>query len=245
MRGHLSPHLILLLILRPIKINKVAYFEVHIHRHILRTCTLTEFHSCQIFSPQQGLTSLMRSHKTRSARDRSIPHSWQMWVSTKSSISQLTFFYFIMFKVNNSSQQRIVVSRNSSCPAVSSTMFPPTWASCGYCDVTFVSPFINLRHPRNFKSHTSRRGTLYKYTYIYTHKMTPGGWRHVYVALVMGSGSKSGTRKCVVCGRSYFDYIMHSREYISCEHLAGNSRLFVEKWRKTVCSSSTRAFLTA
>ena len=54
----------------------------------------------------------MRSHKTRGTRDRSISHSLQRWVSTKSSISQLTFFYFIiMFKVNNStSQQELLLS---------------------------------------------------------------------------------------------------------------------------------------
>ena len=39
----------------------------------------------------------MRSHKTRSTRDRSIPHSLQKGVPTKSSISQLTFFYFIIY----------------------------------------------------------------------------------------------------------------------------------------------------
>ena len=40
------------------------------------------------------LTSSMRSHKTRSTRDRSIPRSLQRRVSTNSSISQLTFFNF-------------------------------------------------------------------------------------------------------------------------------------------------------
>ena len=34
------------------------------------------------------------SHKNRSTRDRSIPRSLKTWVSTKSSISQLTFFNF-------------------------------------------------------------------------------------------------------------------------------------------------------
>ena len=38
----------------------------------------------------------MRSHKTRSTRDRSIPRSSQKGVSTKSSISQLTFLNFII-----------------------------------------------------------------------------------------------------------------------------------------------------
>ena len=42
-------------------------------------------------------------------------------------------------------------------------MFPPTYISCEYCCVTFVSLFINLHHPRDFTSHTSRRGTLYYY----------------------------------------------------------------------------------
>ena len=32
-----------------------------------------------------------------------------------------------------------------------------------YCCVTFVSIFINLRHPWDFTSHPSRRGTLYYY----------------------------------------------------------------------------------
>ena len=41
------------------------------------------------------------------------------------------------------------------------SMFPPTYISCDYCCVTFVSLFINLRHSRDFTSHTSRRGTLY------------------------------------------------------------------------------------
>ena len=42
-------------------------------------------------------------------------------------------------------------------------MFPSTYVSCDYCCITFVSPFINLRHRRDFTSHTSRRGTLYIY----------------------------------------------------------------------------------
>ena len=40
-------------------------------------------------APQQGLTFLMRSHKNRSTRGRSIPRSLQ-----RPSISQLTFFHF-------------------------------------------------------------------------------------------------------------------------------------------------------
>ena len=44
------------------------------------------------------------------------------------------------------------------------SMFPPTYVSCDYCCVTFVSLFMNLRHPRDFTSHTSWRGTLYVYT---------------------------------------------------------------------------------
>ena len=39
----------------------------------------------------------MRSHKTRSTRDRSIPRSLQRWVSTKCSISRLTFLHFIIY----------------------------------------------------------------------------------------------------------------------------------------------------
>ena len=41
-------------------------------------------------------------------------------------------------------------------------MYPPTYISCDYCCVTFASLF-NFRHPRDFTSHTSRRGTLYIY----------------------------------------------------------------------------------
>ena len=36
------------------------------------------------------------------------------------------------------------------------SMFPPTRINCYYCCVTFVSLFINLSHPRDFTSHTSR-----------------------------------------------------------------------------------------
>ena len=42
-------------------------------------------------------------------------------------------------------------------------MFPPTYTTCNCCCVTFVSLFINLRHPQYFMSHTSRRGTFYEY----------------------------------------------------------------------------------
>ena len=37
---------------------------------------------------------------------------------------------------------------------------------CDYCCDTFVPLFINLRHPRDFTSQTSRRGTLYYYEYV-------------------------------------------------------------------------------
>ena len=49
-----------------------TYLQPHIH-------TLTEFHSCQILFPsiRTTVTFLMRSHKTRSTRDRSIPRSLQ------------------------------------------------------------------------------------------------------------------------------------------------------------------------
>ena len=40
---------------------------------------------------------LMRSHETRSTRDRSISRSLQRWVSAKSSISQLTSCHFIIY----------------------------------------------------------------------------------------------------------------------------------------------------
>ena len=56
----------------------------------------------------------MRSQKTRSTRDRSIPRSLQRCVSTKSSISQMTFFFLIaMFKVLRMivrSQQELLLS---------------------------------------------------------------------------------------------------------------------------------------
>ena len=41
------------------------------------------------------------------------------------------------------------------------SMFPPTYISCDHCCATLVSLFINLRNPRDFTSHTSRRRTLY------------------------------------------------------------------------------------
>ena len=47
------------------------------------------------------------------------------------------------------------------------SMFPPTYISCDYCCVAFVSFFINLRHPRDLTSHTSRRGTLYIYINVF------------------------------------------------------------------------------
>ena len=54
----------------------------------IRVLQLLDFVGCcQILSDFVPL-------KTRSTRDRSIPQSLQRWVSTKSSISQLSFFYF-------------------------------------------------------------------------------------------------------------------------------------------------------
>ena len=64
----------------------------------------------------------------------------------------------IMFKVNNSSQQELLLSR-CFFDHVSSNI---NIISCDYC-VSFVSLFINLCHPRDFTSHISRRGTLYVY----------------------------------------------------------------------------------
>ena len=64
-----------------------ATTAVRLSRSVRATCGYDTI-SC---SPQWGLkTSLMRSCKTRSTLDRSIPRSLQRWVSTKSSISQLT-----------------------------------------------------------------------------------------------------------------------------------------------------------
>ena len=44
--------------------------------------------------------------------------------------------------------------------------FSPTEISCDFCCVTFVSLFINLRHPRDFTLHTPQRGTLHYYIYM-------------------------------------------------------------------------------
>ena len=49
--------------------------------------------------PHSGLPFLMRLHKTRSTRDRSIPRSLQRRVSMKSSISQLPSFCFIIIAI--------------------------------------------------------------------------------------------------------------------------------------------------
>ena len=40
----------------------------------------------------------MKSNEARRTRDRSVPPSLQIWVSTNSSISQLTFFYLIIYQ---------------------------------------------------------------------------------------------------------------------------------------------------
>ena len=44
----------------------------------------------------------MRSHKTRSTRDQSVPRSLERWVSTKTSILQLSFFSFYMYNMPKS-----------------------------------------------------------------------------------------------------------------------------------------------
>ena len=74
--------------------NKVA------HISITTDNTFTEFHSGQIVSPSVGLTFLMRWHKIRSTRDRTIPRSLERWVSTKSSISHLTSFHLVIIYVS-------------------------------------------------------------------------------------------------------------------------------------------------
>ena len=56
-------------------------------------------------------------------------------------------------------------------------MFPPTYISCDYYCVTFVSLSINLPHPRDFTSHTSRRGTLYVYMCVFHHTQLCGTLR--------------------------------------------------------------------
>ena len=43
---------------------------------------------------------------------------------------------------------------------INPVFYPTYYVSCDYCCVTLVSLFITLRHPRDFTSHTSRRGTL-------------------------------------------------------------------------------------
>ena len=92
MHDHLSPLLILLLtILRPTNINKIAYISIATYFVFVHSLSSTAVRFCPSHS---GLTSLMRSHRIRMTRDRSIPHSLQRWVSTKSSISQLMFFWF-------------------------------------------------------------------------------------------------------------------------------------------------------
>ena len=106
MRGHLSPLFILLLILRPTNINQVAYIFIGTYFVFVHSLSSTAVRFC---SPQQGPTSLMRSHKTRSTRWKYPTHLANVSFD-ESSISQLTFFFFIMFKKNNSSQQELLLS---------------------------------------------------------------------------------------------------------------------------------------
>ena len=68
-------------------------------------------------------------------------------------------------------------------------MFPPTYTTCNCCCVTFVSLFINLRHLRDFMSHTSRRGTLYEYI-----KMCLFALRSSFSRPAAGLSSCSGLR---------------------------------------------------
>ena len=87
-------------------------------------------------------------------------------------------------------------SRNS-CPAVYSTIFPPTQTlSCDYCCVTFVSIFINLGHPRDFTSHKSRRGTLY----IYIGWVSVGWQRHCQTCRLQRERDNQGTYHCLFLG---------------------------------------------
>ena len=76
-----------------ITFNQYIQGRIDIRSHIpVHSLSSTAVRFC---SPQWGLiTSLMRLHKTRSSLDRSIPRSLQRWGSTKSSISQLTFFSY-------------------------------------------------------------------------------------------------------------------------------------------------------
>ena len=100
--------------------NQHKYGHIHIHSYkleVLRICTLTEFHSCQILFRSTRTNILWWGHRRPVVRAIGVSHAaciW--WVSTKSSISpQMAFFHFIvMFKVStskyDSSQQELLLS---------------------------------------------------------------------------------------------------------------------------------------
>ena len=58
----------------------------------------------------------MRPHKTRSTRDRSIPRSLQRLVSMKSSISQLTFFFYFVLNTSQDAQFTINIPQDVKSP---------------------------------------------------------------------------------------------------------------------------------
>ena len=81
--------------------NKCKQGRIHVHSHrFIQSRSSTAVRFCP---PRWRLTFLMRSHKTRSTRHRSIPRSLQRWVALKSSISQLTFFVSVYMYENTHS----------------------------------------------------------------------------------------------------------------------------------------------
>ena len=84
-----------------------------------------------------------------------------------------------MFKVHISSQQELLLS----CCSFDHVSSDINIISYDYCCVSSVSLFINLGHPRDFTSHTSRRGTFVIYTYLpppclLGFKLVIEGWEH-------------------------------------------------------------------
>ena len=113
------------------------------------------------------------------------------------------------------------------------SMFSPTYISCDYCCVTFVSLFINLRHPRDLMSHTTWRGTLCTYIWMCFfypsaffslpvagrsscsrapwHAGSPPGPRAQVWALAEVRGTCSGDSKSHVCSGRHSEHVEPSR----------------------------------
>ena len=89
---------------QPIK-DKVAFISTATYLYTHWVPQLSD-----LVPPQWGLTTFFMSHKTRSARDRSIPRSLQRWGSTKSSISQLTFLFFKYYIVYHNNRPRVLLN---------------------------------------------------------------------------------------------------------------------------------------